>query len=308
MNIHTLGNLSRWQIPMIIAATLVASSMTAFAQSGPPRGGGQGPGGPPRDERRGGGFGGPQGPPREGPGYNFLSAEMRFEGRVVKGAPYTATAVTENTQTLADGTRITRKNEASIARDSEGRTRREQKLEMMGPFVPAGNPPTRIFINDVVSRTHYELDPESKTARRLKPPPDGQGPPPGGGPPPGQSQVNEEAIGRKSIEGIEADGRRSTITIPAGSIGNDRPISIVSERWESPDLQAVILSRHSDPRFGETVFKLTGINRAEPPHSLFEVPSDYRIEEAGPPRGGGPGRGPGTPGGGQGMQPRRPPQ
>jgi hypothetical protein len=234
---------------------------------------------------------------------------MRFEGKVVKGAPYTATAVTENIQTLADGTKITRKNEASIARDGEGRTRREQKLEMMGPFVPSGNPPTRIFINDVVTRTHYELDPESKTARRLKPPPDGGGPPPTGGPPPGPSQVNEESVGRKSIEGIEADGRRSTITIPAGSIGNDRAISIVSERWESPELQTVIFSRHSDPRFGETIFRLTGINRGEPAHSLFEIPSDYRIVEGGPPRGDGPGRGPDRgPDRGPGSMPRRPPQ
>jgi hypothetical protein len=307
MNIHKLGNRGRWQIMTMIAAALVGSSVAAYAQGGPPRGGGpgqgQGQGGPPREERRGQGFGGPQGPPREGPGYNFLSAEMRFEGKVVKGAPYTATAVSENTQTLADGTRITRKNEASVARDSEGRTRREQKLEMMGPFAPSGNPPTRIFINDVVNRTQYELDPEARTARSLRPPPQGGGPPPVGGPRPGPAQVNEEVIGRKSIEGVDADGKRSTITIPAGSIGNDRPISIVSERWESPELQTVILSRHIDPRFGETTFRLTGINRAEPPHSLFEVPADYRIVEGGPPRGDGPGRGGPGPG-----APRKPPE
>ena len=282
-------------------ASLVCVSLLSFvtyAQGGPPRGGGPGQGGPPREGGRGQGFGERGEPRREGPGYNFLSAEMRFEGKVVKGAPYTATAVTENIQTLADGTRITRKNEASIARDSEGRTRREQKLEMMGPFVPADNPPTRIFINDVVTRTHYELDPESRTARRLKPPPDGGGPPPmRAGPPPGPSQVNNEVIGRKSIEGVEADGRRSTITIPAGSIGNDRPLSIVSERWESPELQTVILSRHNDPRFGETIFRLAGISRTEPPQSLFEVPADYRIID-GPPPGGSPGPGPA----------RRPPQ
>ena len=124
------------------------------------------------------------------------------------------------------------------------------------------------------------------------------------GPPPGPAEVNQELIGKKSIDGIEADGKRSTITIPAGSIGNDRPILIVSERWESPELQTVVLSRHSDPRFGETIFRLTNISRTEPSHSLFEVPADYRIVDGPPPRGPGDGGG----GRGGGGVPRRPPE
>ncbi len=295
-----------WRMPLLVfvAAWMLASDLTTFAQE-PPRDKRlpeQGP--PPRDGGRRGDSGpdrGPQGPPRDGPGYNFLSAEMRFEGKVVKGAPYTAKALTENIQALADGTRITRKSEATVARDSEGRTRREQKIEIIGPFAPAGEPPTRIFINDAVTRVHYELDPQSRTARRMKPPPGG-GPPPMGGPPPGASQVTEEMIGKQTIEGMEAEGKRSTITIPVGSIGNDREIVIVSERWESAGLQTVILSKHRDPRFGEIVFRLTGISRTEPAHSLFEVPADYRVVdgESPPMRGG---RGGGGGGGG-----RRPPE
>ena len=108
-----------------------------------------------------------------------------------------------------------------------------------------------------------------------------------GGPRPSPSEVTNEAIGKKTIDGIEVEGKKSTITIAAGAIGNDRPIVIVSERWESPELQTVIMSKHSDPRFGEIVFRLTGINRAEPARSLFEVPADYRqVEHEPPPRGG----------------------
>ncbi|MEP7270488.1 MAG: hypothetical protein ABI882_03240 [Acidobacteriota bacterium] len=296
---HALSPVS---LTVIVAVCLL---LTSFSMSGqePPRDKRRAEPGPPRGEGQGSGFGpergGPQGPPRDGPGYNFLSAEMRFEGRVVKGAPYAATAVTENIQTLADGTRISRKSEAIVARDSEGRTRREQKIVINGPFAPSGEPPTRIFINDVVAKTNYELDPQSRTARRMRPPPDG-GPPPMGGPPPGPSEVTNEVIGKQTIEGIEAEGRRSTITIPVGSIGNDRPIVIVSERWESTELQTVVLSKHRDPRFGEIVFRLTGISRTEPPRTLFEVPADYHVVEGGPPHmRGGPGQGPG---------PRRPPQ
>lgn len=95
---------------------------------------------------------------------------------------------------------------------------------------------------------------------------------------PNANEVKQQ-LGKQNIEGVEAEGTRTTITIPAGEIGNERPIEIVSERWYSPELQVVVMTRHSDPRFGETTYKLTNINRAEPAKSLFEVPSDYTIKE-----------------------------
>jgi hypothetical protein len=88
----------------------------------------------------------------------------------------------------------------------------------------------------------------------------------------------KEDLGKQLVEGVEAEGTRTTVTIPAGEIGNERPIEIVSERWYSPELQLVVMTRHSDPRMGETTYKLTNINRSEPAKSLFEVPSDYTIK------------------------------
>ena len=101
------------------------------------------------------------------------------------------------------------------------------------------------------------------------------------------SNANEvkEQLGKQNIGGVEAEGTRTTVTIAAGEIGNERPIEIVSERWYSPELQLVVMTRHSDPRTGETTYKLTNINRSEPAKSLFEVPSDYTVKE-------GPGIGP----------------
>jgi hypothetical protein len=81
------------------------------------------------------------------------------------------------------------------------------------------------------------------------------------------------------IEGVRADGTRITITIPAGAIGNEQPIRIVSERWYSPELQLELLYKHSDPRTGETVRKVVNISRSEPPRSLFEAPADYKVTE-----------------------------
>lgn len=221
-------------------------------------------------------------PPQGPPGAGFLSAEMRFDGKIVKGVPYTAQAVAENTQILANGARITRKNTATIYRDSEGRTRREIMLDSVGPFVLDGNQITMIFINDHVSGDGYVLFPEDKTANRIRLRPQPNAPEPKG--PPEASEVKTESLGKKIIDNVEAEGTRTTFTIPAGRIGNDQPLDIIAERWYSNELQVIVMSKHSDPRFGETVYRLTNINRTEVRRLIFTMPNDYRIVEGPPPQ------------------------
>jgi len=92
----------------------------------------------------------------------------------------------------------------------------------------------------------------------------------------GYQTGKSESLGQQVIEGVSAEGSRMHSTIPAGAIGNDRAIEIVSESWYSPDLQTTVRSLHSDPRMGEEVFQLTGISRVEPPSTLFQVPADYQ--------------------------------
>ncbi|HVG36021.1 MAG TPA: hypothetical protein VM911_23410 [Pyrinomonadaceae bacterium] len=260
------------------------------------------------------------GVPIGGNTFTFVSSEMSFDGKVVKGAPYSARAVTEVTQTLADGNRIVRKSTASVYRDSEGRTRRDQMLGSIGPFAAAGDPPQTFFINDPVAGFNYVLDPRTHTARKLPLPrierisgdkhefnierkviqagPEG-GPAAGVAGPGSRVMVFEkreeglgplrtskegpkpkkESLGKQTIEGVEAEGTRITLTIPAGKIGNERPIEIVTERWYSPELQTVVLSRNNDPFMGESVYRLTNISRNEPARSLFEIPADYKIKD-----------------------------
>jgi hypothetical protein len=81
----------------------------------------------------------------------------------------------------------------------------------------------------------------------------------------------------KTVEGLRVTGNAATTTIAAGQIGNDRPIMITDERWESPELQILIESRHHDPRTGTVEFRLTNIQRAEPSAELFTVPAGYTI-------------------------------
>ena len=338
--------------------------------------------------------------PGDAVGFAFLSDEMRFTGPVVKGAPYSGEAVTESNQTLADGNRITHKSTALVYRDSEGRTRREQTLNNIGPFATNGDAPTVIFINDPVAGANYTLDPRTKTARkggifnlRVGPPAERQGAPPPhdmmfGEPPPdapmqgglgaavkrvepvypeaakaagaegpvsvqiiideqgnvtsaravsgnpllqaaavdaarqwvfkpaggtgraakvsGSISFNfrldknseewppageprgpkpvRESLGTQNIEGVATEGTRVTITLPAGMVGNEQPINIVNESWFSSELHTLVMSKHSDPRFGETTYRLTNISRSEPAHSLFEVPADYTIKQGEPMR------------------------
>jgi len=91
-----------------------------------------------------------------------------------------------------------------------------------------------------------------------------------------------EDLGEQNIEGVSAKGTRTITTIPAGAIGNDRPIETVYEKWYSDDLQMVVFSKSTDPRFGEQTYRLTNINRSEPDPSLFTPPPGYKKVSGGP--------------------------
>ena len=246
----------------------------------------------------------------------FNRAIERLEAKRVTGAPYSAKAVTTCTQTLADGTKITRTIEALLARDSEGRTRREQSIGAVGPW-PTNGKEHIVYINDPVAQMRYWLQPDeqqavkmpivgreqrqqeelaarravesrrkeeqeaaAKTGRRggfVVTTSEGTAYLVGEA----ESKAQIEDLGDQVIEGVKAKGRREKQTIPAGDVGNDRPIEVVSEVWYSDELQAIVLSKHSDPRAGVTEYRLTNVLRAEPSRTLFEVPAGYTIKEEG---------------------------
>jgi hypothetical protein len=226
---------------------------------------------------------------------------MPGSAEVVTGAPYSAQAVTEITQTLGDGNRIVRKVTASVYRDSSGRVRRDQVLAAVGSWMPNEQPKTAI-IDDPVAHFHYILNPDRQTAARFpapdaskfkRPQPSANGANAPNDPPRhrGPGTMEKTALGTQTIEGVQATGTKSVLTIEAGAIGNDQAIQIVSEEWYSPDLKTVVLSKKSDPRFGDVVYSLTQINRNEPDPTLFQVPSNFTITDGGRGQhfGGGPG-------------------
>lgn len=214
--------------------------------------------------------------------FSLVGFEAGFAGKTVAGAPFTASISTQVTRTLADGNRIEQNTSGTFARDSEGRTRRDITLPAIGLWADSGQAaPHVVFINDPVAGTAYIVNLDQKTAHatgaRIW---DGQSVTPGVGfavTQPGSGKEVSRNLGTKTINGLKAQGTRIQRTIPAGEIGNVKPIKIVLERWYSPDLQMNVLVKRSDPRMGQTIFQLTDIQRKEPDASLFQVPSDYTI-------------------------------
>ena len=214
--------------------------------------------------------------PPMAPNAQFIGAELRFGDKLVKGKPFSADIVIEDTRRLFDGSTVTKQNRGAIYRDGEGRTRREQPLEMIGGIGIVGKdnkPQMLVFINDFASRSQIFLDVNNKVARK-GPIGEGPGPREPGAPPDAKS----ESLGTKTIDGVSAEGTRVTFEIPAGQIGNDKPMQVISERWFSNELQVVVLSRHLDPLSGEHVFRLVNIKRSEPASDLFTIPNGFKVE------------------------------
>jgi hypothetical protein len=289
----------------------------------------------------------------------YMFSDRVGRGRLVKGAPYSADAVTEMNQTLSDGNVITHKTLARVYRDGEGRTRQESFR---------GDQLRSVFISDPVAGMSYTLMPNSKTAisiprfehgshaapraprasssssssetrsqdgerkiivrtvdgtdlpgtreevrvqvvrigdNELVSPPTPPTPPrppaPGAAPVPpvpplppipsipGVHNMRFEStaslgkgvttkLGTRDFDGVKAEGTQTVWTIQAGQIGNRNPILVTKENWYSPELQVTVMTRHNDPRTGESIYRLAGLKRAEPSIDLFKVPEGYTLK------------------------------
>ena len=216
----------------------------------------------------------------------------------VPGKPFSATEVRRSVQTLANGAKIEHSDSNLLYRDDQGRTRVEETL--------GGK--TVVVIMDPVARSVAILNSDTKTARRMAIPATAQE----GGVSVAnggvtmqwksttQSQATAEGhvtvlskaiefnragiaggqhtseeLGLQLVNGVMAQGSRNTQVIPAQSIGNDRELQVVDEHWFSTDMQMLVKSVNSDPRFGETTYQLTNIVRGGQDPTLFQVPADY---------------------------------
>lgn len=267
----------------------------------------------------------------------FTGPLMPMHGKAVKNAPYSAEAVSEQLQRLADGNEISRSTSTMNYRDSSGRTRQEIR--------DADGELRSVTLYQPADGVTYLLNPRQKTATRVGDPSsaaraaasaaqarlaqlraDGKlperraeaadevivkgiersegdtrkqfqekvriqiadsmagarlGPAMAGafGDARWAAKAVTRELGSKEIDGIKADGKLRSYEIPAGEVGNRNAIVVANESWYAPDLKVTVLSRHSDPRSGERVYRLTNIKREEPPAALFVVPPDYTVRD-----------------------------
>jgi hypothetical protein len=274
-----------WTSSALCGALLVAAGVSRAQEGAPP---------PPEKMKMimQGGAPGERGP--FGQRMELLGFEGMHGGKVVTGAPFSAVAVSEFAQSLPDGNNITRKTQTTLYRDSQGRFRKEVNFSAVGLLAGPGQPRSFVVIQDPVAKVGYSLEPEQKIARMMSfagrvPHPDGKS----------MDRMNnrlqkeladgslkQEDLGTQTINGVTATGTRYTRTIPAGQIGNEKPIVVVSEHWYSNDLQIVVKSSRIDPRFGTTTYTVSNIQRTEPAASLFTVPADYTVQTGRRGRGG----------------------
>ncbi len=207
----------------------------------------------------------------------FLYSQAPPPEPVVKDAPYSGEAITTVRLTMYDGTKIERTVTARLFRDTAGRVRREQTIGGLEALDASADARSVVIILDPVADALYTLIPGERIAHKLtlsalrneKTQAAATAGP-----------TRDEALGTKDIDGITAVGTRTITTIPAGKVGNDRPIEIIDERWESVALKVLLRSLHRDPRTGDIEYILTKISRAEPPASMFMVPAGYTIKLA----------------------------
>src|ERR1700693_1893747 len=241
--------------------------------------------GMPNAQGPGGGHPGPFGGPMEVMGFEGVHG-----GKVVTGAPFSAITTSTTQQTLQDGTTFNRTANGAIYRDSEGRLRREVTFTGVGTLAATGGTHKMVAIFDPVAGAHYMLNPDKKVAHKMTLPANGAAKAQAFQQKMQARQQQEEAsgavqvtsLGTKMINGVNAEGTRTTHTIAAGEIGNSAPIQIVSERWYSTDLQTVVQSTRTDPRFGTTTFTLSNIQKTEPAATNFAVPADYNVKAGEP--------------------------
>jgi hypothetical protein len=203
--------------------------------------------------------------------------------------PYSATQKTTTVQKLLDGTTITRASTTKMARDSQGRTYQENRMDENVP-IPGRTVITSFSVNDPVARVSLSWNSQNKEVvvfhfPEIKPRPTQPARVVTRAALPDASmrpKTQQEKLGSRTIAGVYAEGTRTTTTYPIGFYGNDRPLVVVQERWTSPDLRMEVMNTTDDPRMGVQTMEMTEIDRSEPNPALFQAPEGYAVRDRNP--------------------------
>jgi hypothetical protein len=199
-------------------------------------------------------------------------------------APFTATLATEVVKYAADGATMTAVNERRIARDGQGRVYEERwylvpkygKVKSSMNWIQIADPKRLTLYNCSMEKQICDLlvfDP-THALSALKPPKGVTGPRPQG-----DGSVVWEDLGSRNIAGIDTVGARETTTMYTGTMGNDQPLTYISEYWHSDALGINLLSMRTSPFFGKQTFTITELSVGEPEPQLFELPAGFKVND-----------------------------
>ncbi len=189
------------------------------------------------------------------------------------GMGFSAEEVYESVRTDPNGAALTQRFSLFHYRDGIGRT-------VFGSMVSdsSGNRTFRpSMLLDPVAGYRYQFDSQATTVYRHPLQASFQPASQAARPKPANPDV---WLGTQKIDGFETFGRRMTMKYAVGTLGgNDRPLVIVDESWNSPQLGIALLTKRSHPEEGETTGRVRNLILGEPEADLFRVPEGCRIVE-----------------------------
>jgi hypothetical protein len=191
----------------------------------------------------------------------------------VANAPFSAKEVVTWDEPLIGGGSVARTYYTLVARDSQGRVRRETR-----EFVPAGSktePALRSFtildpvagVRTVCTQATMNCATSSFTARTVL----------SNSSLANSSGKNQTSLGTQTIAGLNVVGTREMATDIAGTNRSSRVALTYTDKWYSPDLQMDLSVIRNNPQFGQVTLYVTNIARGEPARSMFAVPTGYQV-------------------------------
>ncbi|MGA2890083.1 MAG: hypothetical protein ABSE51_18710 [Terracidiphilus sp.] len=202
--------------------------------------------------------------------------------------PYTAEYKITRVRTLSDGSTITQESTELVAHDSQGRRMTSTTTTPVSGDQTPQMSRTHVMVFDPVAHTNinWSTPGQKATVMAMSSPLAGRG---------CQSTAlasspsavtarpkpTVEDLGIETIQGIEAHGRRTTWTTPAGTIGNSEPLVHTTELWmaTAPGLRGLVAREvNDDPQSGKMTRELMNFSQAEPDASAFQPPAGYEIE------------------------------
>jgi hypothetical protein len=197
----------------------------------------------------------------------------------VTGKPFSGSDSIDWMRILEDGSVVATLQDAKLARDGQGRIYRENVTRF-----PANTSQKsrvkEIIIFDPVAHTRTECVMAAGhcnvTDYRA---PTSLAPQPVAALDNGTRGLSRENLGTDTIDGLNVVGTRETLTIKAGTAGNNQPISTTEGYWYSPELGVTLSVTRKDPRTGTLVIHVVDLSRSEPDPSLFQVPENFVVED-----------------------------